>query len=66
MKDYGLDVPSILATNPGLDPHDIPEKLAAEIELLRDALSTDAVQAYAAALDPGAFEGIVDAIRQAA
>lgn len=63
---YRLDVPAFLDTNPDLDPHDIPGSLAREGEVLRDALSTSAAQAYVAALDPDTVNGTVAPIRGAA
>jgi predicted ATPase len=63
---YAVDVPTLLAQNPDLDPHEIPALLASEAELLKDALSTDAAQAYAISLDPAAYSEVVDAIRVAA
>ncbi len=63
---YGLDIPAFLAANPDLDPHELPGRLAAEIELLRDALSTDAAQTYVGSLDPDSYSELVNAIREAA
>jgi hypothetical protein len=67
LKDvYVVDVAALLAQEPDLDPHEIPARLASEAELLKDALSTDAAQAYAASLDPAAYSDVVEAIRAAA
>ncbi len=66
VETYGVSVEDFLSIHPDFDPHTLPAALAKEINLLQDALSTDAVRVYVGNLDPSEYSDLVAAIKGAA
>ena len=62
-SEYGLDVSGFLSKNLDKEAHELPSLLAADIDLLKDALSTRAAQVYVQNLDPDSYGPMVEAIK---